>query len=236
MKKSYYYPVVFAFIINILIMTNVIAAESENNLAKVALINQAQSYLLSRLHSNTNNKITVEAMPIDDRIHIPMCPSGLTFTVNEDGLNQSNISVKAQCIKNGWYMFLVIKAIEIQPVVVLSSAISPGTLLTENNVHVINMDKKRLRSTTFADINEVIGARMKRRAIAGRPIEPSNLCYVCKGDSVTISANTSAMQVKTTGIALEDGNMGDTISVRNSRSNKRIKAVVADTGQVEINI
>ncbi|MDU0355744.1 flagellar basal body P-ring formation chaperone FlgA [Paraglaciecola aquimarina] len=108
--------------------------------------------------------------------------------------------------------------------------------MTENNVHIVNMDKKRLRGTTFADIEEVLGARMKRRVTAGRPVDPSNLCYVCKGDSVTISANTAIMQVKTDGIALEDGSMGDTIAVRNSRSNKRIKAIVASAGHVEINI
>jgi flagella basal body P-ring formation protein FlgA len=133
-------------------------------------------------------------------------------------------------------MFLVIKATEIQPVVVLSSAVSPGTLLTKSNLRIVNMDKKRLRRSTFSNIQDVVGARIKRRVPAGRPIEPANLCYVCKGDSVTISAISAVMRVKTTGIALEDGKMGDTISVSNSRSKKRIQAKVANTGQVEINI
>jgi flagella basal body P-ring formation protein FlgA len=42
--------------------------------------------------------------------------------------------------------------------------------------------------------------------------------------------------VKTSGIALEDGRMGQTIQVKNRRSDKKIYARVASTGQVEINM
>jgi flagella basal body P-ring formation protein FlgA len=98
------------------------------------------------------------------------------------------------------------------------------------------MDKKRLRSSTFADIDQVIGARIKRRVSSGRPVESKNLCFVCKGDRVVISAITETMQVKTSGIALEDGNMGETILVENRRSSKKVYAKVASTGRVEIAI
>lgn len=216
--------------------THVIAADSEINLTRQQLITQAENYIYTQLASKEHANIDVKTMPIDQRIHIPECASSFTFEVNQEALHQSNITVKAQCAQNNWYMFIVVQALQVQPVVVLSSAVSPGTLLTENNLKLIEVDKKRLRSSTFADIQDVIGARIKRRLPAGRPIEPNNLCYVCKGDSVTISAVSSVMRVKTSGVAMEDGNMGDTITVKNSRSKKRIQAIVADTGQVQINI
>ncbi|MCF2948161.1 flagellar basal body P-ring formation protein FlgA [Paraglaciecola aquimarina] len=236
MKKSYYYQVVVKLAMFFGLTINVIAAETDIHLAKQQLIAQAENYIATKLTAESHKTIKVNAMPIDDRIKIPVCHSKLNFSVNNESINQSNITVKAQCNENNWYMFLVIKATEIQPVVVLASAVSPGTLLTESNLRIIQMDTKRLRSTTFSDIDEIVGTRIKRRVPAGRPISPSNLCYVCKGDSVTISAVSEVMHVKTSGIALEDGNMGDTISVKNSRSSKRIKAKVADTGQVEVNI
>ncbi|MFT6031123.1 MAG: flagella basal body P-ring formation protein FlgA [Oleiphilaceae bacterium] len=173
---------------------------------------------------------------MDQRVQIPECTSTLTFSSSPEALSQSNVSVKAQCNNNDWYMFMVVKATEMQPVVVISSAVSPGTLLTEDNIHIINMDKKRLRRSTFADIEDVVGARIKRRVSAGRPVDPNNLCYVCKGDSVTISAGNPSMRVKTSGVALEDGRMGETIQVKNRRSNKKIHARVSSTGQVEIGI
>ena len=44
------------------------------------------------------------------------------------------------------------------------------------------------------------------------------------------------MQVKATGVAMQDGNIGDTISVTNSRSKKQINARVASTSEVVVNI
>lgn len=236
MNKLHYYQALVRLLAIITCLYTSITAADENNLTKQQLISQAEQYVLAQLDPDNSKTIDVAAMPIDKRVHVPACHSALKFSSSPESLSQSNVTVKAQCNDNNWYMFMVIKAIETQSVVVMSSAVSPGTLLTSNNVEVVNMNKKRLRTTTFADIKDVVGARIKRRVIAGRPVNPNNLCYVCKGDRVTISAGTSSMRVKTSGVALEDGRMGETIQVKNRRSNKKIYAQVTSTGQVEISI
>ena len=236
MNKLHYYQALSRLIAIIPCIFIGITAADENNLVKQQLISQAEQFVLGQLDPNNNKTIDVAAMPIDNRVHVPACGSLLTFTASPEALSQSNVTVKAECQNSDWYIFMVVKAIETQPVVVISSAVSPGTLLTIDNIHVVSMNKKRLRTSTFADIEDVVGARIKRRVSAGRPVDPNNLCYVCKGDSVTISARTSTMQVKTSGVALEDGRMGETIEVKNRRSNKKIHARVSSTGQVEISI
>jgi flagella basal body P-ring formation protein FlgA len=236
MKKLHYYQAFISLIvISTFIHTGMTVAD-ENNLSKQQLLTEAEQFVLSQLDPDSKKTISVIAMPIDKRIQIPICSSTLTFSSSPEALSQSNVMVKAQCSDNDWYIFMVVNATETQPVVVISSAVSPGTLLTVDNIHVVNMNKKRLRRSTFSDIKDVVGARIKRRVSAGRPVDPNNLCYVCKGDSVTISAGTPNMRVKTNGIALEDGRMGETIQVKNRRSNKKIHARVSKTGQVEISI
>jgi len=234
-KLHYYQALARLFAITTCMYTGITAA-NENNLTKQQLISQAEQFVLAQLDPNNIKTINVVATPIDDRVHVPACHSALTFSSSPEALSQSNVMVKAQCSDNNWYIFMVVKATETQPVVVISSAVSPGTLLTADNLHVVNMNKKRLRSSTFADIEDVVGARIKRRVTAGRPVDPNNLCYVCKGDNVTISAGNPSMRVKTSGVALEDGRMGETIQVKNRRSNKKIYARVAGTGQVEVGI
>jgi flagella basal body P-ring formation protein FlgA len=236
MNKSHYYQALARLIAIIAYMHTGITAADENHLIKQQLISQAEQFVLGQLNPNGNKTIDVVAMPIDKRVHVPACNSALNFHSSSEALSQSNVTVKAQCSDNNWYMFMVVKATETQPVVVISSAVSPGALLTKKNVHVVKMNKKRLRSSTFADIKDVVGARIKRRVSAGRPVDPNNLCYVCKGDRVTISAGTSTMQVKTSGLALEDGRMGETIQVKNRSSKKKIYARVVSTGQVKISI
>ncbi|WP_339726286.1 flagellar basal body P-ring formation chaperone FlgA [uncultured Paraglaciecola sp.] len=236
MNKLYYYQALARLLAICTCLYTGITAAVENNLTKQTLVSQAEQFVLEQLDPDNIKTIEVVATPIDDRVQVPKCLSALTFSSTPEALSQSNVMVKAQCSDNNWYIFMVVKAIETQPVVVISSAVSPGTLLTTDNLHVVNMNKKSLRSSTFADIEDVIGARIKRRVTAGRPVNPNNLCYVCKGDSVTISAGNTNMRVKTTGVALEDGKMGETIQVKNRRSSKKIYARVAGTGQVEIGI
>jgi flagella basal body P-ring formation protein FlgA len=236
MKKSHYYRTSRGLLAVIVGLYSCVTAATENNLTKQWLVSQAEQFVLDTLNPDNNKNIDVSVMPIDSRVKIPHCSSDIKFSSTSEALSQSNITVKAVCTENDWYMFLVVKSVETQSVVVLSSAVSPGTLLTKDNLEVVSMDKKRLRSTTFANIDQVLGARIKRRLTSGRPVESSNLCYVCKGDTVVISADSSGMKVKTSGIALEDGNMGETIQVKNRRSNKKIYAKVASTGRVEVNI
>jgi flagella basal body P-ring formation protein FlgA len=236
MNKLPHYQAIVRMIAIITCLFTSITAADENNLVKEQLISQAEEFVLNQLNPNFDKTIDVVAMPIDKRVNIPACSSSLIFSSSPEALSQSNVSVKAECQDNNWYMFMVVKATETQAVVIISRAVSPGTLLTNDNLNVINMNKKRLRSSTFSDIEDVVGARIKRRVSAGRPVDPKNLCYVCKGDRVTISAGTTNMMVKTSGIALEDGRMGQTIQVKNRRSDKKIYARVASTGQVEINM
>ncbi|MDB4279380.1 flagellar basal body P-ring formation chaperone FlgA [Paraglaciecola sp.] len=236
MKRLHYYQTFISLIVISTFTFTGITVADENNTTKQQLIKEAEQFVLSQLDPNSNKTIDVIVMPIDKRVQIPICTSTLTFSSSPEALSQSNVMVKAQCNDSDWYIFMVVKATETQPVVVISSAVSPGTLLTVNNIHVVNMNKKRLRRSTFSDIKDVVGARIKRRVLAGRPIDPNNLCYVCKGDSVTISAGTTSMRVKTNGIALEDGRMGETIQVKNRRSDKKIHARVSNTGQVEVSI
>jgi flagellar basal body P-ring formation protein FlgA len=235
MKKLTYYPLInkiFAFCCSSLLC---IAAQATNNVENIALADNAAKFIEQQLINNGAENVEVEASAVDARINVPVCADGITYTVNPESLFQANITVKASCASSAWYMFLVVHATEIQPVVVVSSALSPGTLLSSENLQVINMDKKRLRSTTFADIDGVIGARIKRRITAGRPVEPDDLCFVCKGDRIVIGAGSANMQVKTNGIALEDGKLGESIRVKNARSNKDLVAQVVSTSEVKVN-
>jgi flagellar basal body P-ring formation protein FlgA len=58
---------------------------------------------------------------------------------------------------------------------------------------------------------------------------------VCKGDRIVIGAGSANMQVKTNGIALEDGKLGESIRVKNARSNKDLVAQVVSTSEVKVN-
>ncbi|MFQ3235519.1 MAG: flagella basal body P-ring formation protein FlgA [Paraglaciecola sp.] len=196
----------------------------------------AEQYVTAHYELSAHSTLSISAAQIDDRVTIPDCPAPIEYSASSEAFNQSNIAVKAFCDDTHWYMYLMVSAIEMQSVVVIASAVSPGTMLTERNLKIIEMNKSLIRRTTYADIQQLIGARIKRRVRPGQPVSPNNLCFVCKGDRIVINASSGLMQVKATGVAMEDGNIGETISVKNTRSKKKINARITNTREVAVSI
>ncbi|MFT5313037.1 MAG: flagella basal body P-ring formation protein FlgA [Paraglaciecola sp.] len=236
MKKSFISKTIIYFSAAALCNFSPLSTATENNISPQNLLELAEQYVSLHVKRKSEYSFIIKAMPIDSRLSIPECKSPLKFFASNEALNQSNITVKASCPDSNWYMFLVVRAKVMQPVVVISSAVSPGTVLSKQNIKLVEMEKRHLRTTTYADINKVIGARIKRRLRPGRPVQPNNLCFVCEGDIIIIKASSSRIQIKASGIALEDGNIGDTILVRNTRSKKQLDAQVISISEVKVRI
>lgn len=216
-----------------------VTALADNSLVQQQLKQQAEFFVSSRLLQTTQEQGVeqkIESMPLDPRINVPTCLQPYEFTTNSDIQTQSAITVKASCPGKNWFLFFVVNVKQQQAVVIATSALSPGTILTSQNTQIAMKDKNRLRSTVFTDQDSIFGARTKRRLSPGQPIQPQQLCFVCKGDRIVISANASGLKIKTSGVAQQDGNVGDTIMVRNSKSRKIISARVADVNTVNVRI
>lgn len=221
-----------------LIMSSVVSFSSiaKDNLHRV-VENGAKDYLVSQLTDNTaDTNIAVDIVKIDDRINIPECPEGFQYHTSEESLRQSYVSVRVSCQNNDWYLFTSGQVSRTKDIVVTYGAVSPGTVLTSSNLTMASVDIKRLRYTTFTNIETLVGARMKRRATNGQAIQANMLCFVCKGDRITISAEVGKMKVKTAGIAQQDGVVGDNIQVLNASSKKTVIARVASVEKVVIQL
>lgn len=213
-----------------------VTANEQINLAHKAVIDAVEQFVYNQLSPTDDSSIQISAMPLDPRIVVPQCPVPLQVSASEEALQQTNITVRASCEQKDWYLYLIVKATRIQQVVVLSRSVGPGTILTSQNVELKALDKNLIRTSTFANIDTVLGARMKKRSRAGQPIVPGQLCFVCKGDSILITANVQGLEIKTTGIAQQDGNLGDTIEVENTRTKKTVHGQVVNTRQVVVQI
>ncbi|UAA39470.1 flagellar basal body P-ring formation protein FlgA [Paraneptunicella aestuarii] len=209
---------------------------AQENPSHQLVVEAAESFVRNNIPQTDDSIITVEANSIDPRLNIPVCPLPLEVSNSSGTLMQSNVTVKVSCPSNNWFIYTVVNVNEVQPVVVPNTALSPGSVLTADDLDVVQVDKKRLRGSTYTSVESLIGARLKRRSRPNQPITPNMLCFVCKGDSIVIMAEVSGMKIKTSGIAEQDGNIGDTILVKNRRSKKVIDAKVVSVNQVQVHI
>lgn len=201
------------------------------------IISGVEAYLHSAMaFDDDTTDMQIDVMEIDERIAIPTCEEGFEFHAAQESLSQPYISVRVNCRSSDWYLFASAKVSRTRQIVVTSTALSPGTVLTSENLRMTDIDVRRIRHTAYTDITQLIGARMKTRVRQGTPVQANMLCFVCKGDRITIQASVSGMEVKTAGIAQQDGVVGDTISVLNASSKKSVIAEVANAQTVVVNL
>ncbi|MDM7860177.1 flagellar basal body P-ring formation chaperone FlgA [Alteromonas sp. ASW11-36] len=199
-------------------------------------VTQVVSNSADPLAADPNKRTTVDVFPIDKRVRIPQCPTGYEFSLTDNALTNSYATVKVECDATQWYLFVNAKIEQLQRVVVTAEMLSPDSILTQQNLRFADIKTNSLRHSIFVDINHLVGARVKYRVRPGQPITPNMVCFVCKGDLITLSAETEGLRISTKGIAQQDGNIGDTIQVMNSRSEKIVLAKVraVDTAVVGI--
>lgn len=90
---------------------------------------------------------------------------------------------------------------------------------------------------SFTPIQQsLLGYRTLRKIRAGQLLSAADLgapLLVHKGQEVTLYARTPEFSASMRGVALADGERGESIAVRNLSSNKEVQAIVTAAGEVE---
>lgn len=227
---------IYAIFLAAVLVAPVFGGEPSHTHEQLAV--QVKQHLSQRLseYSSANSNVNIEVVPIDNRIKLADCGGPYQFHVKDESLAQSYVNVRVSCPTNEWYLFTSAKLTKTRSVLVTAEMMSPGTLLTAQNMTVAQIEENRLRSTVFESPETLIGARIKRRVRPGQPIQANMLCFICKGDRITIVARGDGMMVKTAGIAMQDGVIGDAIRVQNASSQKSLVAKVAGTQEVVVHL
>lgn len=121
-------------------------------------------------------------------------------------------------------------------VVTLLRSLARGAMITQADVALRPMSERGAEDI-FTDPSAVIGRRARVSLGEGQPVllrqlEPAWL--VEAGNPLVVSAEAGGLVVSVPGEALEDGQMGDVIRVRNLSSQREVKAVVTGTNIVTV--
>jgi flagella basal body P-ring formation protein FlgA len=122
-------------------------------------------------------------------------------------------------------------------VVVAETEIARGSLM---RAEMLSVEKRvvPLGSLTLCtEIAQVIGKAAKRRIAAGREINKGYIEFppdVMAGEVVMIKAENEKIKVTAKGVARQNGAVGDVIQVLNSRSNRKLQAMVIGRSKVQV--
>ena len=198
--------------------------------------NFAKMYVEDNTPTPERGILTVLPANIDPRIKIKPCSIPLRANIPEK-VTGRNVNVKISCLgTTPWDFFLPVKVVTSIPVVVAASRLSKGSLLDSSNVVLALRDIRKIRGETVSSVAEIIGARSKRSLSKGTYLTKNNTCVVCKGQEVTITAQSADFNIKSLGIAQHNASFGEQVKVKNKRSGRIISAQVKTVNQVVINL
>ena len=210
---------------------------AESNYRK-DLENFAQTLVFDKYHSqygvSENEKLLLKVAPLDKRINYPECQTGLVGEIVKDKI-KSTTSVKVSCFdEKQWTTYIRVRVTLLMKTIIVTTSLSKGQILNQSNIALVYMDKSRIRNGSFNALESLYGTRLKRNLNAERIIKDRDICFVCKGDKVSINATKTGLSIRTYGIALSDANIGGTVKVKNSRTQRIVVGTVSNLKEVEV--
>lgn len=135
----------------------------------------------------------------------------------------------------GWTVAVNSQANVFLPAVFASQVIERGQSIRAEQLQLQEVNIGKAPRGFFHDLDAVIGQGAKRRIRASQLLSPGLLTQpvlVKRGQRVKILASQDGIQASTLGEALENGQQGTVIRVRNLSSEKAIEAKVLEAGVV----
>ncbi len=133
---------------------------------------------------------------------------------------------------------LRVKVVAKARVLVATADLRRGDQLSEANLLLQERDISRL-DEPFFQFEPVLGKSLKRMVRSGQPLLRREVDFpplIRRGDRVTIQLNTQGFLLSASGEARQNGELGETIRVRNSSSQREIRCRVDAAGLVSVEL
>jgi len=196
---------------------------------------QAEAFVKDLIDAPLDSNVVVTAATPDPRLALTRCDNLLTISLPSKTDIRRNTTVYLKCADTQpWDLYLPVRVSIQQPYVTVHTAVAKGELLDADQLTIAYQGQTLMRGDVVAQPEQLVGVRTKREIKPGQAVRLSQVCVVCKGDQVTLSAVNNHFQIKTMARALQDGNIGESIRLVNIRSGKTVTGNVDGVGQVSV--
>jgi flagella basal body P-ring formation protein FlgA len=186
----------------------------------------------------STNRIEIELPAADPRLQIPVCALPLETAMSRHNGQGGRVSVRVDCRDaTPWSRHVAAQVRVFREAVVASRSIGRGTMLSAADVAVREVDVSTIRGQILESAESVLGMELRRPTSAGEVLSMDMLItplMVKRGDTVVVTAERSGVVIRQQGVALQDGEAGKQIQIRNARSDRVINAVVTGPGEVKV--
>jgi flagellar basal body P-ring formation protein FlgA len=213
-------------------MTNVAMADTT-----AEQLRAAAEQAVSAQYSGAGSRVVITPTPLNARLHLAACPHALqTRLPNRQG-TPSRVAVAVSCSGSpSWTIQVPVQMQVFRQVLVTSRPLARGDIAGAADVHTEERDITRLGYGYIESLDQITGHSLARPLMAGAVLEPGDLNgreTVRAGEEVALIADLDGIEVRTSAMALDGGDTGAHLRVRNGNSGKIIDGIVLGAGQVQ---
>jgi flagella basal body P-ring formation protein FlgA len=183
-------------------------------------------------------RVEIEVSNIDPRLPIAPCEQALVAQINQNQQALGRINVRVDCQGSApWTKYVPVNVRVYEQVLMTTRPLTRGDMISESDIILSEADTSSLRNAYMQAPEQALGMEVRRTLQANTPLVREALAapiLVKRGDAVIITAQTGTIAIRQQGTALQNGEMGKRITVRNNNSNIVVQAIVTGPGQARV--
>ena len=198
----------------------------------------AESHVLSQVGQSDISHIVATAGHLDKRLQLPRCTTAIEPYIQNPGRNVGRMVVGVRC--NGqkpWNVYLPVKVAMMEDVLVTVRPLQRGHVLEAGDVVVDQRDVSEVFGGYLSDVDTAVGQRLKRSVGSGVVLTPTQVqprILIERGQTVTLTVESSSLNISMQGKALMDGSENQRIRVENTGSGRVVEGLVRSSQHVQI--
>lgn len=201
-------------------------------------LRQAAFDELQHAYAMHAGRAEIEVATLDARLQVPVCQVPLQTSVNRLNANGGRVTVRVECHDDSpWSRYVAASVRVFQEVVVTSRALPRDSIIGPGDVILKEHDISTLGGQVIMDPDVAVGQSVRRAVSADTALSIDMLeapVLVKRGDMVVVIAERGSIAIRGTGTALQAGEAGRQIPVRNNSSERVVQAVVTGAGEVKV--
>ncbi|MFA5679687.1 MAG: flagellar basal body P-ring formation chaperone FlgA [Pseudomonas sp.] len=193
------------------------------------------------LAGNTQQaRYVINVNRLDPRLRLPLCPAKqISAQLESPAVPVGRVTVRVSCDSSEapWRLFVPATVDLFQQVVISTRVLPRQAVISAVDITLRERNIGQISGGYLLQPEQAIGLRVRRPIAADAVLSPNQLEQdeaVKRGDRVVITAANSRVAVRMPGEALESGSIGNQIRVRNTRSDRIVRARIIAPGQVEV--
>jgi len=211
------------FILTLLLLTNDIANAADiNGYEKLNSIqNTAKIFLEEKTISADTKDVELNIGQIDPRLKLKKCDQPLIAFLPQGSKTFGKLSVGVRCSGTvPWKIFLSATVYHYQTVVIANNSLAKGKLISKQDLGYKRVKVSNFRKQPAVDSSQVVMTSPRRFIRAGSIIYTNNICMICKGNRVNVTAGSAYFSINLEAEALADALDGEMVKLRNSKSRR----------------